>query len=79
MCLPVSLSRVYVYKMACVSADVPGCAQKSVNAPGIKANYLTAQVERLSHREDTQPARDPLGSQWCTGNWNLDLYGCVWM
>lgn len=45
-------------------AAVPGCAQMSVNAHGIKASYLLAQVERFSHREGTQPAGDPLGRKW---------------
>lgn len=75
----VSESCLYVQDGVCVSADVPRCAQMSVNTPGIKASYFTAQLERPSHREGTQPARDPLGSQWDTGTWNLDLYGCVWM
>lgn len=36
--LPVSLCVcVYVYRMACVSG-VPGCAQMTVNAHGIKAH-----------------------------------------
>lgn len=80
MCPSVSLYIcAYVYGMGCVSADVPACAQMSVKAHEIKDSYLIAQVERLSNREGIQPARDPLGSQWRSGKWNVHLHGSIWV
>lgn len=46
----------------------------SVNADGVWASHLIAQVGRLSQKACSLP-----GSQCYTGNWNLPLWGRVWV